>query len=51
MIPPRLHARLDAASALALLALPRALGWPGRLTRPLALAGLGVAAYLLATPR
>ncbi|CAM3872342.1 MBL fold metallo-hydrolase [Paracoccus yeei] len=49
MIPPRLHARLDAASALALLALPRALGWPGRLTRPLALAGLRVAAYSLAT--
>ena len=46
MIPPRLHARLDAASALALLALPRALGWPGRLTRPLASAGLGVAAVI-----
>ena len=49
MIPIRLHARLDAASAAALLLVPRALGWPGRLTRPLALAGLGGAAYSLAT--
>ncbi len=49
MIPIRLHARLDAASAAALLLLPRALQWPGRLARPLALAGLGVAAYSLAT--
>mgnify|MGYP007065026967 CR=1 FL=1 len=49
MIPPRLHARLDAASAAALLLLPSALQWPARLVRPLALAGLGVAAYSLAT--
>lgn len=49
MIPPRLHARLDAASALALLLLPRVMRWPDRLTRPLTLAGLGVAAYSLAT--
>lgn len=49
MIPPRLHARLDAVSAATLLLLPRALRWPGRLARPLALAGLGVAAYSLAT--
>lgn len=49
MIPPRLHAQLDAASAAALLVLPSALQWPARLVRPLALAGLGVAAYSLAT--
>ncbi|MCZ0960927.1 MBL fold metallo-hydrolase [Paracoccus benzoatiresistens] len=47
MIPPRLHAALDAASAAGLVLL--ALRWPGRLSRPLALAGLGVAAYSLAT--
>lgn len=49
MIPPRLHATLDAASAAALVLLPHALRWPARLSRPLALAGLGVAAYSLAT--
>lgn len=49
MIPLRLHATLDAVSAAALVLLPGALGWPGRLRRPLALAGLGVAAYSLAT--
>ena len=49
MIPPRLHARLDALSAAALILLPRALRWPDRLAQPLALAGLGVAAYSLAT--
>lgn len=49
MIPPRLHATLDAASAAMLVLLPPALRWPARLSRPLALAGLGVAAYSLAT--
>ncbi|WP_207099422.1 MBL fold metallo-hydrolase [Paracoccus shandongensis] len=49
MIPPRLHATLDAASAAMLVLLPHALRWPARLSRPLALAGLGVAAYSLAT--
>lgn len=49
MIPPRLHARLDAVSAVALLVLPSALQWPRRLARPLAMAGIGVAAYSLAT--
>lgn len=49
MIPPRLHAALDAVSAATLVLLPRALRWPARLSRPLALAGLGVAAYSLAT--
>ncbi|MTE01234.1 MBL fold metallo-hydrolase [Paracoccus sp. YIM 132242] len=49
MIPPRLHATLDAASAAMLVLMPHALRWPARLSRPLALAGLGVAAYSLAT--
>ena len=33
MIPPRLHARLDALSAAALILLPRALRWPDRLAQ------------------
>ncbi|WP_206611500.1 MBL fold metallo-hydrolase [Falsirhodobacter deserti] len=49
MIPPRLHATLDAVSVAALIAGPSLLGWPRRAVRPLALAGLGVAAYSLAT--
>jgi hypothetical protein len=49
MIPVRLHAALDGASAAALAAVPTLLGWPVRLRGPLAMAGAGVAAYSLAT--
>ena len=49
MIPTRLHAALDAVSAAALVALPRMLGWPGRLHAPLMAAGAGVAGYSLLT--
>ena len=49
MIPTRLHAALDAVSAAALVALARALGWPGRLHAPLIGAGVGVASYSMPT--
>ncbi|WP_299819687.1 MBL fold metallo-hydrolase [uncultured Jannaschia sp.] len=49
MIPPRLHAALDALSAAALVAAPRILRWNRRLHAPLAAAGAGVAAYSLLT--
>ncbi|WP_101341591.1 hypothetical protein [Cereibacter azotoformans] len=49
MIPLALHAALDGLSAVALMAGPRLLGWPRRLSEPLFLAGAGVAAYSLAT--
>ena len=49
MIPTSLHAALDGVSAAALIAGPRALGWPRRLRGPLAAAGAGVAAYSLLT--
>ena len=49
MIPTRLHAALDAASAMALIAAPRLLGWPDRLARPIAATGAAVAGYGLAT--
>ena len=49
MIPTRLHAALDAASVVALVAGPRGLGWPDRLHAPLAAAGAGVAGYNLLT--
>ncbi|WP_145108348.1 hypothetical protein [Cereibacter sediminicola] len=49
MIPLALHATLDGLSAVALMAGPRLLGWPRRLSEPLFLAGAGVAAYSLAT--
>lgn len=49
MIPPRLHAALDGASAVALAVGPSLLGWPRKLRGPLAAAGAGVAAYSLMT--
>ena len=49
MIPTPLHAALDAVSAAALVAGPRAMGWDKRLRGPLAAAGLGVAGYSLLT--
>ena len=49
MIPRRVHAALDAASALALLAGPSLLGWRRGLRFGLASAGLGVGAYSLLT--
>lgn len=48
-VPLPVHAALDAASALALVAVPLWRGWPGRLRLALAAAGAGVAAYSLAT--
>ncbi|TFL19040.1 MBL fold metallo-hydrolase [Jannaschia formosa] len=49
MIPTPLHAALDAVSAAALIAGPRARGWPKGLRGPFAAAGLGVAGYSLLT--
>ena len=49
MMPTTLHAALDGASALALMAGPRALGWREGLRGPVAAAGAGVAAYSLLT--
>lgn len=49
MIPLRMHAALDVLSAAGLIAGPRAMGWPRRLSDPLAAAGAGVAAYSLLT--
>ena len=49
MIPTTLHAALDAASAAALVAAPKALGWREGLRGPIAAAGAGVAAYSLLT--
>ncbi len=49
VIPTLLHAALDGVSVAALVAGPRALGWPRRLRGPMAAAGAGVAAYSLLT--
>ncbi|MCG6112179.1 MAG: MBL fold metallo-hydrolase [Paracoccus sp.] len=49
MIPPRLHATLDALSAALLVLGPSALAGRSRVRGPLAAIGLGVAAYSLAT--
>lgn len=49
MIPTRVHGVLDYLSAAALLAVPRLLGWRPELSRTVAAAGLGTAAYSLLT--
>lgn len=49
MISTRIHGVLDYLSAAALIAGPPLLGWRSGLSRPLAAAGLGTAAYSLTT--
>ncbi|HSK40853.1 MAG TPA: hypothetical protein VK943_13890 [Arenibaculum sp.] len=49
MIPPRLHGVLDYAAAASLVALPRFLGWPARLRRPLDAAAAVTVGYSLCT--
>lgn len=49
MIPPRLHATLDASSTALLLLGPSATRGTATIRGPLAAIGLGIAAYSLAT--